>query len=232
MKIITVGNSGVGKTSLLFALLQHVAPNHPALEAYNIAKDEPGYDTVPTIGVDQFELLLGNSVPVELWDTAGQERFMALTAQFFRDSDIVVAVCAAQDQESVRSLRDRWIKLMAENTMGKGTSLVVVCNKTDHPEKDDGVLRDAEALALQHGAVFVTTSAAAGEVEDLALQLAKLVMEKHNSKHTSTAPTAPPHGATMRQRVSGRTAAGGGGHSGRPTQQRQQQQEQVGCCGI
>lgn len=216
LKIITVGDSGVGKTSLLLALLKHVSPNHPALASH--AQQEPGYETVPTIGVDQFDLVLGNGVPVELWDTAGQERFMSLTANYFRDADIVVVVCAAPDGDSVKSLRNRWIKTMAENTIGRSTSILVVCNKTDHPTCDPGVTRDAEALAMQHGAAFVTASAKSGDVVELGKELAKLVVEKHKP---ATGAAVGPGG--LRQRNQTTTTMRGN----RP---RQAAVSQDGCC--
>jgi small GTP-binding protein len=230
MKIITVGDSGVGKTSLLLALLRHIAPEHPALRAHSISAQEPEYETVPTIGVDQFDILLGNSVPVELWDTAGQERFMSLTANYFRDADIVIVVCAATDKESVASLRGKWIKLMMENTsFGSRPSLIVVCNKTDHAQSDKAVLDDAEALALQHGAPFLATSAATGAVGELALQLAKLVMDKHTATDVaslSSLSSVSHVSSSMRSRQQPHRTSNASSH------RRRQEQETVGCCGV
>jgi small GTP-binding protein len=70
-KILLIGESGVGKTSLLQTFTKNSFPvNH-----------------LPTIAIDfkvhTFEIN-GSKVRMQLWDTAGQERFNTLTGGFFK----------------------------------------------------------------------------------------------------------------------------------------------------
>jgi len=76
IKITIVGNQDVGKTSILFAYL-----------------DKSLLNTRTTLGIDFFTKTshLGEDrLNITLWDTAGAERFRALSAQYMRDSDIII----------------------------------------------------------------------------------------------------------------------------------------------
>ena len=69
-KLVVVGDSGVGKTSICQAFKQRAA-----------LENEPG----TTIGVDYVETYVdipesgGKCVKLQIWDTAGTERFRTLT---------------------------------------------------------------------------------------------------------------------------------------------------------
>ena len=66
MKILVVGNSGVGKTNILM----------------KYCGQQANYSHLPTIGID-FRLktieLDGEMMKIEIWDTAGQERFRSIS---------------------------------------------------------------------------------------------------------------------------------------------------------
>ena len=71
VKVIIVGETGVGKTCILQRYLNN----------------EFSVDHLPTIAIDFKMKLLqirGKSMKLQIWDTAGQERFDTLTAAFFR----------------------------------------------------------------------------------------------------------------------------------------------------
>jgi len=70
-KVLLIGESAVGKTSLL----------------QRFAKNDFPLNHLPTIAID-FKVksieLNGQIVKLQLWDTAGQERFNTLTSSFFK----------------------------------------------------------------------------------------------------------------------------------------------------
>ena len=71
IKIVIIGDSGVGKTNLL-----HRYTKKKFLE-----------DTKSTLGVDfiSFEKIIDNSkIKIQFWDTAGQENFMSIAKTYYK----------------------------------------------------------------------------------------------------------------------------------------------------
>jgi Ras-related protein Rab-7A len=83
IKVILVGSSGVGKTSLI-----------------NNYFDQPHEtDTSPTVApalvATTISIPSGQPVDLHIWDTAGQERFQSIGGMFYRESDVAL-VCFDQ----------------------------------------------------------------------------------------------------------------------------------------
>merc|ERR1712000_486744 len=94
LKIIILGDSGVGKTSLMN---QYVNKKFSA--SYNA-----------TIGADFLtrEVIIDDKqVTMQLWDTAGQERFQSLGVAFYRGADCCVLVYDVNNSKSFEAL-DSW----------------------------------------------------------------------------------------------------------------------------
>lgn len=77
VKIVHVGDTGVGKTNLLFTFCEE---SHGARLTSTIGVDFK----IKTIEVDQ------SRVKLQLWDTAGQEKFKSLTKAYYRLADAFV----------------------------------------------------------------------------------------------------------------------------------------------
>lgn len=114
LKILILGDSNVGKTSLLFSYIDNYCPEtHMA-----------------TIGVEFKEKKLelnGHKINLQIWDTSGQERFRSLTRNYFRDADGILFVYDITTQDTFTNLKD-WIK-DAENN-GK-FEMIIIGNKCD-----------------------------------------------------------------------------------------------------
>ena len=95
LKLILLGNTGVGKTSLM--------------RYYTCGRFTESYKA--TIGADfitkQILLENENETILQIWDTAGQERYSSLSQAFYRGSDICVLVYNVTDPHSFDSL-DKW----------------------------------------------------------------------------------------------------------------------------
>ncbi|XP_052190638.1 ras-related protein Rab7-like [Diospyros lotus] len=79
LKVIVLGDSGVGKTSLMNRYVYKRFTQH--------YKATIGADfTTKELDID------GKSVTLQIWDTAGQERFHSLGAAFYRGADCCVLV--------------------------------------------------------------------------------------------------------------------------------------------
>uniref|UniRef100_A0A667ZTW5 Calcium release activated channel regulator 2A n=1 Tax=Myripristis murdjan TaxID=586833 RepID=A0A667ZTW5_9TELE len=91
-KVVLVGNSSVGKTSLLRSFCE--GRFHPSTSA--------------TVGIDYSVKTLtldDTQVAMQLWDTAGQERYRSITKQFFRKADGVVVMYDVTVDDSFRAVR-------------------------------------------------------------------------------------------------------------------------------
>ena len=116
-KILTIGESGVGKTCILRRFVENkFLKNHLA-----------------TIGIDfkTKTLNINNQViKLKIWDTAGQERFRNITTQYYKGADGIVLVYDVTDESSYEKIRD-WMEQILSNTQQEEIGLVLMGNKCD-----------------------------------------------------------------------------------------------------
>jgi len=144
-KAIIVGDSSVGKSSLLYR--------------YTEQDWNPHY--IATIGVD-FKVMTferdNKIVKLQLWDTAGQDRFRTIVHTYYRGAHAVLLVYAIDDRESFENLHE-WMGDV-QRFATAGVPVVLVANKCDcRPEEVQVSDEEAEALAQRMGAVYAKTSA-------------------------------------------------------------------------
>ncbi|OHS99356.1 Ras-related protein RABE1e [Tritrichomonas foetus] len=146
IKIVLVGNSGVGKTSILNWYQHNVK------------------DVVPTIGASCTDMLVdidGTITNLSIWDTAGQLQFRDLMPLYFRDACVIMICFSVNDDDSFSSIKD-WDNLIINKAPANVVKLIV-CNKIDLEDKPFPV---DQITSLQHeiGASEVfRTSAVTGE---------------------------------------------------------------------
>lgn len=146
IKLILLGNSGVGKTSIMIRF-----DSKKFME-----------NTVSTTGVDfrtkKFSID-GRRVNCQLWDTAGQERFCGITRAYYRDADGILIVYDVTDNSSLQGLH-RWIEDLRNNA-SENCKKILLCNKVDLPHDTTQVARGKE-IANENGFTFIRTSAKNG----------------------------------------------------------------------
>ncbi|KAK5260485.1 hypothetical protein LTR40_004082 [Exophiala xenobiotica] len=124
LKVIILGDSGVGKTSLM--------------NQYVNKKFSTSYKA--TIGADFLtkEVTVDDRiVTLQLWDTAGQERFQSLGVAFYRGADccvLVYDVNSAKSFETLDSWRDEFL-IQASPRDPESFPFVVLGNKIDMGEE-------------------------------------------------------------------------------------------------
>ncbi|KAF7513103.1 hypothetical protein GJ744_011369 [Endocarpon pusillum] len=120
LKVIILGDSGVGKTSLM--------------NQYVNKKFSTSYKA--TIGADFLtkEVTVDDRiVTMQLWDTAGQERFQSLGVAFYRGADCCVLVYDVNTPKSFETLdswRDEFL-IQASPRDPESFPFVVLGNKVD-----------------------------------------------------------------------------------------------------
>ncbi len=116
IKIIVVGDSGVGKSNILS----------------RYANDQFNIESKATVGVELFPKTFkvnDKVVKVLMWDTAGQERYKSLTAAYYRGAKGAVIVYDITRPESFNNV-DKWFNEIRENGE-PNAQLLMVGNKSD-----------------------------------------------------------------------------------------------------
>uniref|UniRef100_A0A6B2LJM1 Ras-related protein Rab-7b n=1 Tax=Arcella intermedia TaxID=1963864 RepID=A0A6B2LJM1_9EUKA len=124
MKIIVLGESGVGKTSLLVRYVDN---------KFNI-------NTKSTIGADFLSKPIevdDQPVTLQIWDTAGQERFQGLGTTFYRGSDGAIFVFDVSRKDTFDALAQWKNAFLIQVGQEKNDDfpMLVVANKVDREDR-------------------------------------------------------------------------------------------------
>jgi len=146
-KILMVGDSGVGKSSLLL----------------RFTDDTFSENFISTIGVD-FKIrtvnIDGKVVKMQIWDTAGQERFRTITSSYYRGAHGVILVYDVTDQVSFNNAR-QWLTEIERYACGNVVKLLVG-NKSDLTTKRVVDFVTGKEFADQFNLPFLEASAKDG----------------------------------------------------------------------
>ncbi|XP_072551155.1 EF-hand calcium-binding domain-containing protein 4B [Salminus brasiliensis] len=171
-KIVLVGNSSVGKTSLLRRFCDDCF--------------YPG--TSATVGIDYSvkTLTVDNSqVALQMWDTAGQERYRSITKQFFRKADGVVVIYDITSEQTFTAVRS-WLASVQEGA-GEDIPVMLLGNKTDLEGQREIQFKAGEKLAKDSQLMFFECSASSGHnVTESMIQLARVLKEQEDRDKEKT----------------------------------------------
>lgn len=174
IKIIIIGESGVGKTAILRRLLD----NSFSEEAQS------------TIGVE-FESrsmnIDGKSVKLQIWDTAGQERFRSIAKAYFRNAHGALLVFDITERRTFDALTT-WITdvhtLCDDNVV-----LQLIGNKSDMQDKRGVTLAEAENFAERHKMKYLETTAKAGDnINEAFIKIASEILKKEQYNTQKVSP--------------------------------------------
>ena len=154
-KIITLGNSGAGKTSIIKRFVDDV------FDEYQLS----------TLGNSfSFRKIKINDTYIKLnfIDTSGQEKFRSLSLSYFRHVDVVLFVFDLNEPKSFESIQ-YWMDFLNENYSGKNIKAkYLVGNKNDLEQKVDQNLIDE--LTKKNNMSFFSTSAKTKNQIDILFQ--------------------------------------------------------------
>uniref|UniRef100_A0A3Q1FCS4 small monomeric GTPase n=1 Tax=Acanthochromis polyacanthus TaxID=80966 RepID=A0A3Q1FCS4_9TELE len=151
---ILVGDSGVGKTSLLVQFDQ--------------GKFIPGsFSATVGIGFTNKVIAVDNvNIKLQIWDTAGQERFRSVTHAYYRDAHALLLLYDITSKSSFDNIR-AWLTEIHEYAQSD-VVIMLLGNKADM-SSDRAIRRDeGERLAREYSVPFMETSAKTGVNVDLA----------------------------------------------------------------
>ena len=164
IKIILVGETGTGKTSLI---------NTAVGKKFNESEKSSVHCSYVKLKkeIDDMEYT------IDLWDTIGQERFRSLTKVFFKNSEIVIFVFDITSKASFDSL-EFWYDTV-EKEIGSEPIKGLAANKQDLFEKQEVEDDDIKKYARGKGLVFeYTTATTPHDFDKLLTQLLNQYIKK------------------------------------------------------
>ena len=148
IKIILVGESGVGKTCII----------------YRYINGEFNEDTMTTISLSSTEKTItlkdpkNSKIKIDIWDTCGQEKYRHLVNIFFKEAKVVILVYDSTSRKSFNDMKNYWYNKVKESAQ-EDLVFAVAANKLDLFDKQQVTEEEGKKFAEEINAIFEITSA-------------------------------------------------------------------------
>jgi small GTP-binding protein len=205
MKIVLIGDSGVGKTNILS----------------RFTRDQFNPDSKSTVGVEFATKTMevsGKTVKAQIWDTAGQERYRAIISAYYRGAVGAMLLYDITSALTFNSL-SRWLQELRENA-DPAIVVMLVGNKSDLQDNRAVTIEEGVGFSRSKNLFFIEASAKdASNVQDAFIGLITEIVKKVAPKDF-VGGAAPPTPSIPAKRI-----AIDGGAKGNDSQERGD-----GCC--
>lgn len=171
-KIVTIGESGVGKTSINMS--------------FTMNKFEK--NMIPTIGSNFFTKNVSafdKSVKIGIWDTAGQEKYRSIVPMFFKNTQGVMLVFDITDRRSFEKIQF-WFDLAVSYSKIK-PQMALIGNKSDLQAKRNVFPDEIEKFCDDHDIAYFETSCTSGEnIEEAFIHLTHQIIKNNTYEQTQS----------------------------------------------
>jgi len=168
LKLLLIGDSGVGKTCILLRFVER--------------KFQASF--ISTIGID-FKMktidIDGKVVKLQIWDTAGQDRFRAVTTAYYRGAMGIVLVYDITEEQSFLNVRN-WVESIHESAIDD-IPIILVGNKCDMTEERVVSKEAGKQMADEYSMRFYEASAKEDiNVKEMFTNLARDILIRNQIK--------------------------------------------------
>ena len=160
-KIVLIGDSAVGKTSLI--------------KLYNYKEVDRTH--IPTLACDYFitnEVVEGRPVKLLVWDTAGQERFRSISTTYVKNARGILLVYSVTDRNSFQNV-SRWLDDIVN--VIDDFLMVLVGNKTDLEDERAVSYEEGRRLANDYRVPFFETSIYENKLPEHGVKIGDVFLE-------------------------------------------------------
>ena len=169
-KLILIGSSGVGKSSILQRYIQKI---------FNA-------EYTCTIGVDFFMKTINirdKSIKLQLWDTAGTEKFKSITTGYYRGANAAFVVFDLTSKSSFDSVSE-WIENYYKySNPDSEKHVILIGNKSDLKENREITQEQIDNFVMNNKIKYFETSAKNGEnIEECFYFIAEKLMNDLEEK--------------------------------------------------
>lgn len=173
-KLLLIGDSGVGKTCVLF----------------RFSDDAFTTTFISTIGID-FKIktveLRGKKIKLQIWDTAGQERFHTITTSYYRGAMGIMLIYDITNEKSFENIV-KWLRNIDEHA-NEDVEKMILGNKCDMEDKRAVSREQGESIAREHAIRFLETSAKLNiNINQAFFELASSILDKTAGKENAESP--------------------------------------------
>jgi small GTP-binding protein len=156
VKVVLVGDSGVGKSSLLLRFVRdEFVTSTKATVGMDFCSRQLKIDAALTAGQD----MVVQNLTVQVWDTAGQEQFRSLSTTYYRKGDGIMIVYDSSNRASFDNIPG-WVQSVRDNAAESVLIMLVAAKCEGEPPVS---VAEGKALAAEHKLMFATTSAMQGQ---------------------------------------------------------------------
>ena len=164
LRIVTLGESSVGKTSIINRLM-------------NKSFDNLYQPTVGATFVLHEEYVDDNKVEMQIWDTAGQEQYKSLSPIYCRNAAAAIIIFDITNHESFLKL-DEWLQLI-KNASNTEPILFIAANKSDLIDSRKVSEIEMNEYSTKRNIPIFYTSAKNGDgIDELFQKIAKEIVDK------------------------------------------------------
>eukprot|EP01091_Cochliopodium_minus_P013857 TRINITY_DN4571_c0_g2_i1.p1 TRINITY_DN4571_c0_g2~~TRINITY_DN4571_c0_g2_i1.p1 ORF type:complete len:194 (-),score=30.67 TRINITY_DN4571_c0_g2_i1:86-667(-) len=163
LKLVCVGDGGIGKTAFLISFVENRFP----------------IDYVPTVFENHLTCLTvdNKQISLELYDTAGQEEYRRLRALSYPDTDLFMVCFSVVDVDSYTNIGTKWIQELHHYC--PNSEKIIVGLKTDL--RDDPMFKRNTIMTYEDGIEIKEKFNAAAYYECSAFTKSGLVSVFENS---------------------------------------------------